>query len=395
MALAHSPRIVTDGLVFYYDMGNQQKSWKGAPTTNLIGNPFCLNNSGPGITFSGYEASATVVSAINDKMRAISPFWIKYVKTSDTNGRVWFLGGGAGSFQTNTDYTYSVYVYTEDSGVTGFTLGSDNSGLSTTTQTLSSWSSSDIGRVKRIAAIFRSVAGSNSQGCRITSTNPIGTTFYMTAYQCEQQSIATPTVSGTRSNTQAILDLTNNNTITATSLTYNSDDTFSFNGSNNELTSGTTTIAQTSNITVEAVIKRTGSNSLGFIIGNGNTGSNGYWISLGTSGLTFSTGNGTTTVQHNAGTLLVDTTYHISGTFDGVFNNIYVNGVLISSQAVTGSLNYSSIPQNFKIGNLNGSGSLAGRWFQGDIYIAKIYNRALTAQEVQQNFNALRGRFGI
>ena len=34
MALGHSPQTVTNGLVFYYDMGNPQKSWKGAPTFN-------------------------------------------------------------------------------------------------------------------------------------------------------------------------------------------------------------------------------------------------------------------------------------------------------------------------------------------------------------------------
>ena len=36
MALAHSPQVVTNGLVYYHDMGNTQKSWKGAPTTNLV-----------------------------------------------------------------------------------------------------------------------------------------------------------------------------------------------------------------------------------------------------------------------------------------------------------------------------------------------------------------------
>ena len=29
MALNHSPQIVTNGLVFYYDMFNRQKSWRG------------------------------------------------------------------------------------------------------------------------------------------------------------------------------------------------------------------------------------------------------------------------------------------------------------------------------------------------------------------------------
>jgi len=36
-----------------------------------------------------------------------------------------------------------------------------------------------------------------------------------------------------------------------------------------------------------------------------------------------------------------------------------------------------------------------GREFNGNIASVKIYNRALTAAEIQQNFNANRGRFGI
>ena len=32
---------------------------------------------------------------------------------------------------------------------------------------------------------------------------------------------------------------------------------------------------------------------------------------------------------------------------------------------------------------------------QGNIYLAQIYNRALSSQEVKQNYNALKGRFGL
>jgi hypothetical protein len=45
-------------------------------------------------------------------------------------------------------------------------------------------------------------------------------------------------VNGTRPNTESIKDLTNNNTITATSLTYASDGTFSFNGITDQLVVG-------------------------------------------------------------------------------------------------------------------------------------------------------------
>ena len=37
----------------------------------------------------------------------------------------------------------------------------------------------------------------------------------------------------------------------------------------------------------------------------------------------------------------------------------------------------------------------AANLFDGDIPVVQIYNRALTASEIQQNFNAIRGRFGI
>ena len=42
-----------------------------------------------------------------------------------------------------------------------------------------------------------------------------------------------------------------------------------------------------------------------------------------------------------------------------------------------------------------GAHGVAANLFDGDIPVVQIYNRALSASEIQQNFNALRGRFGI
>ena len=38
---------------------------------------------------------------------------------------------------------------------------------------------------------------------------------------------------------------------------------------------------------------------------------------------------------------------------------------------------------------------LLGNYFDGKISNVKMYNKTLTASEVAQNFNALRGRYGI
>ena len=37
----------------------------------------------------------------------------------------------------------------------------------------------------------------------------------------------------------------------------------------------------------------------------------------------------------------------------------------------------------------------SGDLFNGNLAIARVYNRALTAAEVLQNYNAQKGRFGL
>ena len=68
----------------------------------------------------------------------------------------------------------------------------------------------------------------------------------------------------------------------------------------------------------------------------------------------------------------------------------YYNGSAVTS---TNFSNWTGSMLNVNIGR---GFSLSGeRWFIGKIPSVKIYNRALTATEIQQNFNATRGRFGI
>ena len=81
---------------------------------------------------------------------------------------------------------------------------------------------------------------------------------------------------------------------------------------------------------------------------------------------------------------------NVVGTYDGSNNRIYVNGILISTgSAISGNIlttgNYYLVRSdagNIDYGKLN-------------MYSHKIYNRALTAAEIQQNFIATRSRFSI
>jgi hypothetical protein len=82
---------------------------------------------------------------------------------------------------------------------------------------------------------------------------------------------------------------------------------------------------------------------------------------------------------------------NVVATFDGTNKRIYANGVLrATSTSLTGTVTQNTTGAAF-IGIYGGGGYP----FNGRIAQTQIYNRALTAAEVSQNFNALRGRFGI
>jgi hypothetical protein len=81
--------------------------------------------------------------------------------------------------------------------------------------------------------------------------------------------------------------------------------------------------------------------------------------------------------------------YQVVGTYDGTANQLYINGAFVSSTAST------SVPAS------SGAGiRLMRRWdadqyWGGRLGIVRIYNAALAANQVTQNFNANRSRFGL
>lgn len=87
---------------------------------------------------------------------------------------------------------------------------------------------------------------------------------------------------------------------------------------------------------------------------------------------------------------VISTWYQAVGTYDGSTIKLYINGVL-----QPGSLSYVATPTTSAGGIRVGRRWDNAEYINGKINVAKIYNRALTDAEVEINFNALRGRFGI
>jgi fibronectin type 3 domain-containing protein len=73
----------------------------------------------------------------------------------------------------------------------------------------------------------------------------------------------------------------------------------------------------------------------------------------------------------------VNTWTHLATTYDGTTLRQYVNGVEVSSRAVSGTIEVNAKPLRI------GGNTYAGQFFQGLIDEVRIYNRALTGAEIQ------------
>lgn len=88
----------------------------------------------------------------------------------------------------------------------------------------------------------------------------------------------------------------------------------------------------------------------------------------------------------------------------GVFTNIVVSRVAGTIRIYTNSIEkYStSLPGSLMSGSMTNIGKLAGDpgpsgfWFNGGTAISRLYiNKGLSQTEISQNYNALKGRFGL
>lgn len=95
---------------------------------------------------------------------------------------------------------------------------------------------------------------------------------------------------------------------------------------------------------------------------------------------------------------ITDKWYQVVSVCTSTSTKLYVDGVFINSKAVTDYLYFHGAA--YKVG---GSGYKLGTIpneyqyvrFNGSVAICRLYNRELTAQEVKQNYNAQKSRFGL
>ena len=181
-----------------------------------------------------------------------------------------------------------------------------------------------------------------------------------------------------------------------------SDNSFSFDGTDDKvnLSSG---FSITNNFTVELWCLPTRTHQIDTQATSGTTGTAGQnyilgvkFVELPDAGFGISIGtNGVSTYEHSNSymppLLVHETTITSFANIVIVYNNkqpsLYINGTFIKTGLT------SPRPNVYLIGDFIAFGDYS--YYQGKLASIRYYERAITATEVTQNFNALRSRYGL
>jgi hypothetical protein len=152
------------------------------------------------------------------------------------------------------------------------------------------------------------------------------------------------------------------------------------------------------------VIFKTTSTGTAQLIGNWNTlVTPGWRLSIASGQISFFliSANGragravlSTTATYNNGIL-----YHLCGTYSGNGNvngiSLYVNSISVTTSTVLNTSPGTLTNSKITLGASQLSTTNVANYLNGNIYQTKLYNRALSAQEILQNYNATKTRFGL
>jgi hypothetical protein len=179
--------------------------------------------------------------------------------------------------------------------------------------------------------------------------------------------------------------------------------TIVFDGTNDGANIPTnTTLQPPTSLTMESVFKLNSFTNGYFIVAHsGNFG--GAYVKYGfrllTSGGVMAYMNTNTTngsiIQNNSNiNIVLNTWIHATMTYDGASSKIYINGSLANTGAISGTINYTEYGSPYYL-SIGRKSETEGGYVSGSVSVVKVYNKALSATEVLQNYNALKSRFNL
>ena len=418
MGLGHSPKIVTNGLMMYMDAANT-KSYRN----------YNLANYSQDFTNAVYTKSTGLVSATG--LLAPDNTLTATTLTDDVNGVYESFSRGFTVPNDSASYNISIFIKKTTGGTSARTGFNVSFSTGDTTKSYNIRFNADTGVI--VNGDSNLVTSENNDFWRLSftvSNNATGNTVLSISYYPatgfyngvdDAAATGSHTVWGLQVTRGATLlpyktnvdDSANiwydmSNSAVSAALTSgtsvpifsaNNSGIFTFDGSTMHASTGQTLSSTTFRThSLETVAKRSGTASETIVWGwqgyncgilmqsNAINASN--WYSNGSGGWLNALASSGVTAQ-------VDTWYHIVLTFNATgFMRIYINGVNYASTDVSGFTTSSGnvwylAPMSF------GGFTYAGYRFPGSIALGKIYNIELSAREVLQNFNSVRGRFGL
>jgi hypothetical protein len=376
----------TNNLIFGYDTGDMDNSFIGAPKTNLL--------SSYGRTY-GNQSSSVFKTQYYSRDVFVPTLGVRTVETIETYNdygggsgvccqQAWSLGGSGVS--GSTQYAYSI-IYRSSSGYTHPNF---------------------MYRYEYGASGYITEGGLHNDGNRNhlgdgwyhawgnLTTQPGTTTMYFYFYMYEYATYNTIDIAGvmftqgpeilrprqfipfgtTRTVNQSLLDLTGNRTINTSNVSFNSTGQMIFDGTDDYIDLGTAPFTGTSDFSIETVYTLDTLDTH-TIVGNYPASSLQF---MGRYGLYI---NGACYFPSSLG----PGTYHAVATRESGICRLYLNGVLVTQVSNNNSIGSNSF--------IMGKNTSNGERLTGKVPVLKLYNRALTSSEIDQNYRHYKTRFNL
>jgi hypothetical protein len=396
MAFGNGPRIVTNGLVLSLDAGDRN-SLSDEPAINLIGNnPIPVSTSGfsfdgPASFTMSYNATEQAIEFESDN----TAVWGWYVWNNSLNAlplSTSSLYSTSFEWKVGSRNTYTSSLRHEIIKGDGTTGSFSNIFINNP--------SSQTGSYARVSSTFTpSSAGVNGDRQYRIVGQPFASGssrihLFWRKLQLEQNDHSTTFVSGSR-NTWVDLSGNNNNGTLLNNPIYNSGSRGGIaflNASTYTSTNITAPSPSSTATTYEiAFIPATGSiiGSTG-LIGWSNYLADGFSLGISNSNVFGQGYNGASTFFEFVAPVSYSTVNIFTAVYENRKNTYYKNGSLVNSTTYA----FDVIPSSttIKVG-----GNTQGGWPQSQctVFYARMYNRALSAVEVLQNYNAQKSRFNL
>jgi len=409
-------KVVTSGSIFHYDTGDMINSFKGKPGTNSLdgvirnydGYSLSTYTNGKLFETNGYTETVNIPALGNRTVESIEiynvysgygtdgnynccPTLFRYSQTgwngTQLSGSTLYMYEiiyKCASGYTNPNYMYHYETRADGTYNTEFGVHDDSRRISLGDGWYYAWG----------GFTTQATTAQGYFGCWYYNYNVRDKVSIASISLQQGNSVLPPRqfIPGatTRSNTQGLIDLTGNTTITTVNDTFDSNGGLMFDGTNTYLQLSSDVLSSSSPYTLNVVLNPADINNMANSFPWYNTYGNGFWHHVTSTGIAwrhqgqYGDMSGLN-IQNGVWSML-------SLTWDGSTLILYFNGTQVNSASCTaGYYNNGSA----RIGMLATRSSGYDYNYNGKAPVNQVYNRALTAKEIKQNYNHYKTRFNL